>query len=105
MSRFYYGSATSDEGHFGCHDGHELDVALQWQAGHLYNGLRNVFYIHHRLHSNIAIGLGNAPWSEAVEAALWARRAYPSSLVREHVAWALEVQRLKRSERIATDAS
>ncbi|MBT2772882.1 tRNA epoxyqueuosine(34) reductase QueG [Halomonas sp. ISL-60] len=54
---------------------------------------------------NIAIGLGNAPWSESVEAALWARRAYPSELVREHVAWALEEQRLKRSERIATDAS
>lgn len=54
---------------------------------------------------NIAIGLGNAPWSEAVEAALFARRAYPSALVREHVAWALEEQRLKRGERIATDAS
>ncbi|MCC5903187.1 MAG: tRNA epoxyqueuosine(34) reductase QueG [Halomonas sp.] len=51
---------------------------------------------------NIAIGLGNAPWSEAVEAALFARRAYPSALVREHVAWALEEQRLKRGERIAT---
>ncbi|EHJ91271.1 tRNA epoxyqueuosine(34) reductase QueG [Vreelandella boliviensis] len=52
---------------------------------------------------NIAIGLGNAPWSEAVEAALWARRAYPSTLVREHVAWALDEQRLKRDKRIATD--
>ncbi|PCF97177.1 tRNA epoxyqueuosine(34) reductase QueG [Vreelandella nigrificans] len=51
---------------------------------------------------NIAIGLGNAPWSEAVEAALFARRAYPSALVREHVAWALEEQRLKRGERIST---
>ncbi|CAO1662435.1 tRNA epoxyqueuosine(34) reductase QueG [Halomonas sp. NYA30] len=54
---------------------------------------------------NIAIGLGNAPWSEAAEAALWARRAYPSELVREHVAWALEEQRLKRGRRIATDMS
>lgn len=54
---------------------------------------------------NIAIGLGNAPWSEAVEAALFARRAYPSELVREHVAWALEEQGLKRRERIATDVS
>jgi len=53
---------------------------------------------------NIAVGLGNAPWSEAVEAALWARRAYPSALVREHVVWALEEQRTKRSERIATEA-
>ena len=55
--------------------------------------------------SNIAIGLGNAPWSEAVEAALWARRAYPSSLVREHVAWALKEQRLKRGELITTDGA
>ncbi|MCA1771257.1 MAG: tRNA epoxyqueuosine(34) reductase QueG [Halomonas sp.] len=54
---------------------------------------------------NIAVGLGNAPWSEAVEDALWARRAYPSELVREHVAWALEEQRLKRETRIATAAS
>lgn len=54
---------------------------------------------------NIAIGLGNAPWSETVEATLWARRGFPSALVREHVAWALEEQRLKRGERIATDAS
>lgn len=52
---------------------------------------------------NIAIGLGNAPWSQAVEAALWARRAYPSALVREHVSWALEEQQLKRGDRIATD--
>ena len=54
---------------------------------------------------NLAIGLGNAAWSDAVEAALWARRAYPSALVREHVAWALEEQRLKRGRRIATDMS
>ena len=54
---------------------------------------------------NLAIGLGNAPWSRAVEAALWARRAYPSSLVREHVAWALEEQRLKRGAKIATDGA
>lgn len=52
---------------------------------------------------NIAIGLGNAPWCQAVEAALWARRAYPSALVREHVSWALEEQQLKRGDRIATD--
>lgn len=54
---------------------------------------------------NIAVGLGNAPWSEALEAALWSRQAYPSALVREHVAWALEEQRLKRATRIATEAS
>ncbi|WP_404342228.1 tRNA epoxyqueuosine(34) reductase QueG [Vreelandella venusta] len=53
---------------------------------------------------NLAVGLGNARWSNAVEAALWARRAYPSPLVREHVAWALEEQRHKRDARIATRA-
>ncbi|WP_183314472.1 tRNA epoxyqueuosine(34) reductase QueG [Halomonas fontilapidosi] len=50
---------------------------------------------------NLAVGLGNAPWSEAVEAALWARLAYPSDLVREHVRWALARQREKRQELIA----
>ncbi|MFO7277550.1 MAG: tRNA epoxyqueuosine(34) reductase QueG [Pseudomonadota bacterium] len=38
---------------------------------------------------NIATALGNAPTSEAVIAALAARRDDPSPLVREHVAWAL----------------
>ncbi|MGM8932145.1 tRNA epoxyqueuosine(34) reductase QueG [Salinicola halophyticus] len=51
---------------------------------------------------NLAIGLGNAPWSERVESALRARLAYPSDLVREHVRWALEEQRTKRESRIAS---
>lgn len=51
---------------------------------------------------NLAIGLGNAPWSERVESALRARLAYPSDLVREHVRWALEEQRTKREARIAS---
>lgn len=38
---------------------------------------------------NLAVGLGNAPTTPAVIAALQARRADPSVLVREHVAWAL----------------
>jgi epoxyqueuosine reductase len=38
---------------------------------------------------NIAVGLGNAPRSDAVVASLGARTDDPSSLVREHVAWAL----------------
>ena len=38
---------------------------------------------------NIAVALGNAPRSEAVTASLRARADHPSSLVREHVAWAL----------------
>ena len=38
---------------------------------------------------NLAVGLGNAPTSERVVAALRARADDPSALVREHVAWAL----------------
>ena len=38
---------------------------------------------------NLAVGLGNAPWSADVVAALERRSNDPSALVREHVAWAL----------------
>jgi epoxyqueuosine reductase len=38
---------------------------------------------------NIAVGLGNAPSSPEVEAALRSRADHPSALVREHVAWAI----------------
>ena len=38
---------------------------------------------------NLAVGLGNATTSNDVIAALEARRAHPSALVREHVRWAL----------------
>ncbi len=39
---------------------------------------------------NLAVGLGNAPESQAISGALRARADHPSALVREHVAWALE---------------
>lgn len=51
---------------------------------------------------NLAVGLGNAPWSESVEAALHARLAYPSDLVREHVRWALARQRERRDRVIVS---
>jgi epoxyqueuosine reductase len=38
---------------------------------------------------NLAVALGNAPTSAAVVGALRARAGHPSTLVREHVAWAL----------------
>jgi epoxyqueuosine reductase len=38
---------------------------------------------------NLAVGLGNAPTSAPVVAALESRREHPSELVREHVEWAL----------------
>lgn len=41
---------------------------------------------------NLAIGLGNAPWSPAVVTALESRARHSSALVREHVAWALTQQ-------------
>ncbi len=45
---------------------------------------------------NIAVALGNAPFSPATLAALDARRDDPSDLVREHVAWALDEQLARR---------
>ncbi len=47
---------------------------------------------------NLSIGLGNAPTSPGVIKALEDRRDYPSSLVQEHVGWALH-QHLKNTER------
>jgi epoxyqueuosine reductase len=44
---------------------------------------------HERWLRNLAVGLGNAPTSQDVVNALQARRDHPSSLVREHVQWAL----------------
>ena len=41
---------------------------------------------------NIAIALGNAPQSPAIQAALRAKLSYPSELVREHILWALAQQ-------------
>jgi epoxyqueuosine reductase len=38
---------------------------------------------------NVAVALGNAPHLPEIVAALCARQAHPSELVREHVAWAL----------------
>ncbi len=44
---------------------------------------------------NLAVALGNAPGSPEVRDALVARAEHPSALVREHVAWALDQQRIK----------
>jgi len=45
---------------------------------------------HVRWLRNLAVGLGNAPKSDAVVAALRARADHPSGMLREHVQWALE---------------
>ena len=45
---------------------------------------------------NVAVALGNAPYDTRIVEALQKRREDPSSLVREHVAWALEQHDGKR---------
>ncbi len=45
---------------------------------------------------NLAVGLGNASYSERIVKALSSRRDDASELVREHVAWALSEQEKKR---------
>lgn len=45
---------------------------------------------------NLAVGLGNAPYSEAVVNALESQRSYPSDMVQEHISWALEQQLEKK---------
>ena len=50
---------------------------------------------HERWLRNIAVALGNAPCGDDVDAALAARAAHESALVREHVAWA----QARRAER------
>ncbi|HXX86324.1 MAG TPA: tRNA epoxyqueuosine(34) reductase QueG [Casimicrobiaceae bacterium] len=46
---------------------------------------------------NLAVGLGDAAYGEAIVAALAARSDDPSALVREHVEWALREQHRKRN--------
>jgi epoxyqueuosine reductase len=62
---------------------HEFDERMRGSA------IRRIGY--ERWLRNLAVGLGNAPRSPEVTAALRAREADPSPLVREHVAWALRM--------------
>ncbi|MBV8659545.1 MAG: tRNA epoxyqueuosine(34) reductase QueG [Burkholderiales bacterium] len=59
---------------------------------------------HERWLRNLAVGLGNAPSTPAVLAALASRRDDPSPLVREHVEWAL-AQHAARGGYKVTDAA
>ena len=52
---------------------------------------------HARWLRNLAIGLGNAPASEAARNALLAHRSHDDEAVREHVQWALERQERGRA--------
>lgn len=51
---------------------------------------------HERWLRNIAVALGNAPYQPEIVAALQARAAESTELVREHCRWALEQQEQKR---------
>jgi epoxyqueuosine reductase len=53
---------------------------------------------HERWLRNLAVGLGNAAFSEEIVGALERRADDPSPLVREHVAWALAEQERKRND-------
>jgi epoxyqueuosine reductase len=55
------------------------------------SAIRRIGY--ERWSRNLAVGLGNAPWSAGIVVALERRAGDPSPLVREHVAWALARQR------------
>jgi len=59
----------------------------RFSAGMAGSAIRRIGY--ERWSRNLAVGLGNAPGSAAIVAALEARADDPSALVREHVAWAL----------------
>ncbi len=61
--------------------GAEFDHRMRGSA------IRRIGY--ERWSRNLAVGLGNAPHEAQIVAALAARAADPSPLVREHVAWAL----------------
>ncbi|MFC3913142.1 tRNA epoxyqueuosine(34) reductase QueG [Pseudaeromonas sharmana] len=53
---------------------------------------------HQRWQRNLAVALGNAPYSTAIITALTASQADASPLVREHIDWALAQQHHKREQ-------
>lgn len=57
---------------------------------------------HERWLRNLAVGLGNQPWSREVIAVLEQRLDHPSPLVQEHVQWALAEQHLKGDQVIGS---
>ena len=69
----------------------ELFMWSEAQFGERLQGspIRRIGY--ERWLRNLAVGLGNAPSSPEVVAALQSKRNYPSALVREHVEWALKI--------------
>ena len=70
----------------------ELATLFAWTEGEFRERLAGSAILrigYERWSRNLAVGLGNAPTSARIVAALRARIDDPSPLVREHVAWAL----------------
>jgi epoxyqueuosine reductase len=81
-------------------DNAELIALFAWTADEFAvrmegSAIRRIGY--ERWLRNLAVGLGNADYDDAIIAALAARAEDPSPLVREHVAWALARQRSKHA--------
>ena len=78
----------------GLADADLVDLMLWDEATFLENtagsAIRRIGY--ERWLRNLAIALGNAPASERIVAALTRQRDYPSTVVREHIDWALQQQ-------------
>jgi epoxyqueuosine reductase len=73
-------------------DDSELATLFAWTEGQFRERLAGSAILrigYERWSRNLAVGLGNAPTSARIVAALRARIDDPSPLVREHVAWAL----------------
>lgn len=75
-----------------------LELFLWDEATYLRNtegsAIRRIGY--ERWQRNLAVGLGNAPFAEAIVAALTERLATAGDLLREHLVWALAEQAAKR---------
>lgn len=74
-------------------DRSDLATLFQWTEDEFLkntegSAIRRIGY--ERWLRNLAVGLGNAPTSEAVVTALQQKLDYPSALVQEHVQWALQ---------------
>jgi epoxyqueuosine reductase len=79
-------------------DDSKLVALFEWTEGEFElrsegSAIRRIGY--ERWLRNVAVGLGNAPYSARTVAALKKRLDHPSGLVREHVAWALAQQERK----------
>ena len=88
-------------------DDAELVALFAWSAEEFDrrlrgSAIRRIGYEHWL--RNLAVGLGNADCDQRVIAALEARAEDPSTLVREHVAWALARQRAARESGRGRDA-